>query len=71
MTTKVVAREDMHTIPVFWVIDNETDTIVGSTHTRKTAKALASDHEATTHHLSRIRRVMMTEDHASHDSPAT
>ena len=71
MTTKLVARQEQHTIAVFWVIDNETDTIVGSTHTRKSAVALASDHEDATHHLSRIRRVMMTEDHARHDRPET
>ena len=67
MTTNAAASED-HTIPVFWVIDQQTDTIVGSTHTRKTARALASRHRSTTHHGSRIRRVMMTEDHANHDT---
>ena len=69
MTTKVGVREDHHDISVFWVIDKETDTVVGSTHTRRTARTMASDHEATTHHSCRIRRVMMTEDHASHDNP--
>jgi hypothetical protein len=71
MATKVVVGEDKHTISVFWVIDMETDTIVGSTHAPNTARALASHHQATTHHLSQIRRVMMTVDHANHASPVT
>jgi hypothetical protein len=56
-------------IPIYWVIDKESDTVVGSAHTWKSAKTMAADHDALTHHHSRIRRVMMDEARTHHDVP--
>lgn len=51
----------MDDVPVWWVIDRVTGRIVGSTHTSKLAKAMASAYEARTHHRSHTHKVMMTE----------
>jgi hypothetical protein len=54
-------------IAVYWVLDKESDTIVGSTHTSKSAKTMASEHARSTHRRCRIRRVMMDEAYTHHD----
>lgn len=54
-------------VSVFWVVDQETDRIVGSAHTRGEARVMVTEHDTLTHHHSHIRRVMMDEGHVHHD----
>jgi len=48
-------------IAVFWIIDEETDEIIGSVHTSAVAEAISFEYHDVTDHHAHVRRVMMDE----------